>query len=190
MTVATPTDITQLAYLIQSTFSYAEWDDSVTETARRVLQYWQEFSTPIAPLPFAFTTFPASHDQLIISDNIEAESLCGHHLLPVLLSVDVGYIPHMQMVGLSKIARLVKHLAKRPTTQETLTAAIVKFMKDALNAKGVMVVVRGVHTCQVCRGIHARHGTMTTSLPAGVFLTAPAARQEFLSLTQRTREAL
>lgn len=171
-----------LADILGSIFPDDAWDDDVEKTAYRVLKYWYEHKP--MEMDFHMTTFPTSVNQMIAVSNIEFSSLCAHHLLPFFGIAHVGYVPNELAIGLSKIPRVVDHFAHRPQTQEKLTAQIASFLKRELKAHGVAVVVIGKHTCMACRGVRKHNGHMVTSEMRGVFLTAPAARQEFLDLTR------
>jgi GTP cyclohydrolase IA len=165
-----------------------EWDDSVELTAARIVRYLAEYTPePNNTLAFTFTMFPAVANQLVVVKDIEFSSICAHHLLPFYGVAHVGYLPNKKMVGLSKIPRLVDHFAKRPNTQEALTANIAEYMKRTLEAFGVAVVIEARHTCMACRGVRKHNGAMITSEMRGVFLTASEARQEFLELIKRDR---
>lgn len=169
--------------LIRGIFGDDVWDDSARRTAERILSAWMEF----APIErdFDFTVFPAEVNQMIVVDNIEFSSLCAHHLFPFYGVAHVGYIPNELMVGVSKIPRLVRWMARRPRTQEKLTADIASFMKHELKAMGVAVLIEARHTCMACRGVTSHNSVMRTSEMRGVYLTAPAAREEFLSIIKR-----
>lgn len=171
----------ELADFFIRTFGGDVWDDTADHTADRWIRAMQEFAT-IPTVQFKMTTFSSDTDQMIIVPNIEFESLCAHHLFPFYGVAHVGYIPNKLMIGLSKIPRLVQHYAHRPNTQEAMTQNIAKHLKDVLEAHGVAVVVEGHHTCMTTRGVKARNAVMRTSEMKGVFLTAQAARAEFLAL--------
>ena len=160
------------------------WDDSVEETARRVLGYWKEH-VPTSDIDFTFTTFPRQAKQLIIVPGIEFTSLCAHHLLPFVGKVHIGYIPHKVQAGLSKIPRIVEYWAKRPQVQEQLTFQILNDLKRRLDTSDVIVVVESRHTCVSSRGVRSHNASMTTSLPSGVFFSSPPAREEFFNLLSR-----
>ena len=169
---------------LRLTFPDSVWDDSAAETARRVLGYWTEFVPEVAP-GFKFTTFEAAKSQLILVGDIEFASLCAHHLLPFTGKIHVGYKANDIQVGLSKIPRLVQFWAKRPQVQEQLTAQILHDLCARLHTKDVMVVCEARHTCVSARGTRLHNGRMVTSLPSGLFLSSPPAREEFLSLLAR-----
>lgn len=165
-------------------FPSTVWDDAAAETARRVLGYWQEF-VPEAQPSFNFTTFQAAPSQLILVGDIEFASLCAHHLLPFTGKMHIGYLANEIQVGLSKIPRLVQFWAKRPQVQENLTAQILHDLRDRLGTKDVIVVCEARHTCVSARGTRLHNGVMRTSLPSGLFLSSPPARQEFFDLLAR-----
>ena len=169
-----------LTEILEAIFGKNLWDDSALDTARRVIDYWEEYHQ--LEESFTFTTFQATANQLIVVKDIEFSSLCSHHLLPFYGLVHVGYLPNELMVGLSKIPRLVDYWAHRPCTQEMLTARIAQDMKHRLAAMGVAVVINSRHTCMACRGIRSVNASMITSEMRGVFLTSGEARSEFLSL--------
>jgi len=131
---------------------------------------------------FIATVFPASAQQMVVVKNIEFSSVCAHHLLPFYGRAHVGYLPHKLQIGVSKIPRMVQHFAQRPQVQERMTHQISSWMQSTLEPKGSAVMVQAVHTCMACRGVMARNSSMLTSEIRGIFLTAPPARYEFLSL--------
>lgn len=176
---------TDLTHVLLNLFGSDAWDDSAKETAARVMRYWQEFAAPPAeigcPLPFSFTTFESHGGQMVVV-SADVISLCAHHLLPIVGTAYVGYIPGQIQVGLSKIPRLVDFWARRPQVQEQLTSQIARDLKHRLNPQGVMVVIKAQHSCMCARGVRNHDGRMMTSLPIGMFLSSPPARDEFFQL--------
>jgi GTP cyclohydrolase I len=170
-----------LADLITEVFGEEGFEDGVTETARRVYEYWKEYR-PSEKLGFSVTTFEASVNQLIVVKGIEFQSLCAHHLLPILGVAHIGYLPNALMIGVSKIPRIVDHFARRPQTQEVLTSQIASFLKHKLEAQGVAVVIEATHSCMAARGVRKHNGKMITSEMRGIFLTSSSARSEFLEM--------
>lgn len=123
-----------------------------------------------------------SHDGgLVMVKDIPFASLCEHHVLPFTGTVAVAYIPSDRIVGLSKIPRLIRAYTRRLQVQERIGQQVGDAIQDALNPLGVMVVVRGRHTCMAIRGVETP-GEMITSYVLGVFRKDPAARSEALSL--------
>lgn len=167
--------------VLQDIFPESVWDDSAHRTAERFVAYLRE-KKPQSTLDFNFTVFPSDVNHIVVIDKIEYSSLCKHHLLPFHGVAHVGYIPNKLLVGASKIPRLVNWWAKRPQTQELLTESIAHDMKDRLECQGVAVVMNATHTCISCRGVHKVGATMKTSCMLGVFITNPAAKDEFFNL--------
>ena len=173
---------TAMEHILNDIFPSFAWDeDSSRRTAERFVAYLREYQ-PVEEAPFNFTTFPSDVNQMIVVKDIEFASVCKHHLLPFQGVCHVGYVPGELMVGVSKIPRLVNWRAARPQTQELLTAEIASFMKQNLKAMGVAVIMDAVHTCMCARGVRKVGASMRTSEMRGIFLTADAARSEFLRL--------
>lgn len=131
--------------------------------------------------------FEEGHDEMVILRDIPFFSTCEHHLMPFHGIAHVAYVPRGRVVGLSKLARLVDAVARRPQLQERLTAQIADIMMSALDPDGVAVAVEAEHLCMQMRGIKKPGSRMLTSAMRGSFRTQGATRAEFLSLvgTQR-----
>ena len=121
-------------------------------------------------------------DEMIIVRDIEFHSLCEHHILPFMGSIDVAYVPKGKIIGLSKIPRIVDMFSRRLQVQERLTQQIANALKELLDPAGVGVVCRGQHTCMSMRGVQKQNAYMITNAMEGVFRKDYAARQEFLSM--------
>lgn len=120
------------------------------------------------------------YDEMVVLRDIRFESYCEHHLAPIIGVAHVGYIPTERVVGISKLARVVEGYAKRMQVQEKLTAQIASAIEDALQPKGVAVVVEAEHQCMTTRGVH-KHGVgMVTSQMLGLFRRDSRTRKEFL----------
>ena len=126
--------------------------------------------------------FPIEYDEMVIVKEIDFFSLCEHHLLPFYGKVHVGYLPNKQVVGLSKIPRIVDIFARRLQVQERLTVQIAETLKSKLNAHGVGVVVEARHLCMMMRGVEKQNSVMKTSCLLGTFKEDARTRSEFLSL--------
>lgn len=136
----------------------------------------------IDPRAVLGTTFPGEgYDQVVAVTGIPFASLCEHHVLPFTGTVDVAYLPGQRIVGLSKLPRLVECYSRRLQVQERLTRDIAGALHDVLDPRGVMVRIRGQHSCMALRGIRSP-GMMTTSDIRGVFRDEDAARSEVFSL--------
>jgi GTP cyclohydrolase I len=152
------------------------------DTPRRVAAAFAEMLTPE---PFAVTTFPndEAYDELVLARAIPFTSLCEHHLLSFTGVAHVGYLPGERIVGLSKLARVVRHFARDLQVQERLTKQIADYLDDALSPKGVGVVLEAEHLCMSVRGVQAQGTTTVTSCLLGKLRDDARSRQEFLSLT-------
>ncbi len=122
------------------------------------------------------------YDQMIVVSDIMVRSFCEHHMLPWWGRAWVGYVPHEKAVGLSKITRMVDSVCRGFTIQERVTDTIVDTMQEVLAPKGSMAILKCVHACVIMRGVRAESQEFKTSATRGIFLTNPAARQEFQSL--------
>jgi len=123
-------------------------------------------------------------DMVIVRD-VEFFSLCEHHLLPFFGKAHVGYIPNGKVIGLSKIPRLIDMYARRLQVQERLTHQVADSIKDALNPKGVAVVMEGRHMCMQMRGVEKQNSFASTSAMFGQFKKSAETRSEFLDIISR-----
>lgn len=126
--------------------------------------------------------FPSDSSEMIVVKDIELYSMCEHHLLPFIGRAHVAYIPSGQVLGLSKIARIVDMYARRLQIQEQLTTQIAETIQDVVNAVGVGVVIEAKHMCMMMRGVEKQNSVMKTSAMLGTFRDNQATRYEFLSL--------
>lgn len=126
--------------------------------------------------------FESKISEVVIVRDIELYSLCEHHLLPFIGKCHVGYLPNGKVLGLSKVARIVDHFARRLQIQENLTQEIAEAILELTQAKGVGVVIEAKHLCMMMRGVEKQNSVMATSVMLGVFRENPATRSEFLSL--------
>ena len=129
--------------------------------------------------------FSVDYDDMVIVRDIEFYSLCEHHMLPFLGRAHVAYIPRGEVIGLSKIPRIVDMYARRLQVQERMTRQIADFIHDLLNPQGVAVVVEALHLCSMMRGVRKHDARMTTSSMLGIFRSRIATRQEFLDNISR-----
>ncbi|MCZ6516660.1 MAG: GTP cyclohydrolase I FolE [Gammaproteobacteria bacterium] len=128
--------------------------------------------------------FTSDTDEMVILRNIEVYSLCEHHLLPFIGKCHVAYLPAGKVLGLSKIARIVDFFARRLQIQEVLTKQIADCVNDAIEGKGVGVVIEAQHMCMMMRGVEKQNSVMTTSCMLGHFRSQSETRNEFLRLAK------
>lgn len=126
--------------------------------------------------------FTSDTDEMVIIRDIEMYSLCEHHILPFIGKCHVAYLPQGKVLGLSKIARIVDYFARRLQIQEVLTKQVANCVNDAIDARGVGVVIEAQHMCMMMRGVEKQNSTMTTSCMLGAFRSELATREEFLRL--------
>jgi GTP cyclohydrolase I len=157
-------------------------------TPERVAEMYGELFAGIAkdPKEELAVGFEAGHREMVILRDIPFYSMCEHHLLPFYGQAHIGYVPNAdgRVVGISKLARVVEIIAKRPQLQERMTTQIADAIVEALNPQGVAVVVQAEHLCMIMRGIKKPGSNVMTSAIRGLFRNKPASRAEFFSLIQ------
>jgi len=126
--------------------------------------------------------FTTSNEEMVLVKDIEFYSTCEHHLLPIIGRVHVAYIPDGKVVGLSKIPRVVNVFARRMQIQEQLTEQIADAIMEAVEPKGVAVVIQARHMCMEMRGVEKINSTTTSSALRGLFKKNEKTRSEFFSL--------
>ena len=161
-------------------------DPNFADTARRAAKGLHELvhdqkqvDAEIAEL--LAKTFPAKYNEMVISKHNTAFGVCPHHLLPVVYRISVAYIPSERVLGLSKMSRLVRLVARAPRLQEDLTHCIADILHQQLQSQGSAVYIEGLHMCMAARGVQAHEARLVTSGVRGVFLEL-ATREEFIKL--------
>lgn len=159
-------------------------DPSMEGTPDRVVRYWAECSSGLSqdPMQPLLKQFEVASNDIVIVKGIQFQSVCEHHILPILGTAHVAYIPTGKVVGLSKIPRAFDILCRRPQLQERLTTEMGLLLTQALKPEGVAVVVDGEHTCMTGRGIRKTGAVTRTSFMGGVFRDDASARAEVLNL--------
>jgi GTP cyclohydrolase IA len=155
--------------------------ESVAGTPARVARAYAEL---LSPQPFDLTTFPndEGYDELVVTKDIPFHSLCEHHLLPFTGVAHVGYLPGDRILGLSKLARVVGHFARRLQVQERLTSQVAHWLSEHLGPQGVGVVLEAEHLCMSLRGVQAGGARTVTSALHGLVRHDERTRSEFLAL--------
>ncbi len=160
--------------------------EGLLETPRRIAQMYADLFAGLYEDPRAVlaTGFEESHKEMVVLKNIPFYSLCEHHFLPFHGQAHVGYVPEGRIVGVSKIARAIDILARRPQMQERLTSQIADAIMDGLQPDGAAVVIEAEHLCLSMRGAQKPGTVMVTSAIRGGFRRRGVTRSEFLSLVQ------
>ncbi|HIC93801.1 MAG TPA: GTP cyclohydrolase I FolE [Anaerolineae bacterium] len=164
--------------------------EGLVETPRRIAEMYAELfegleKDPLEELKVFFEA--GKHKEMIILKDIPFYSMCEHHFLPFHGVAHIGYIPNERIVGISKLARVVEILARRPQLQERLTGQIADAIMEGLQPQGVGVVVEAEHLCLTMRGIKKPGSIVVTSANRGLFRRNLATRQEFLSLVHNSK---
>lgn len=126
--------------------------------------------------------FTEKYDEVVLVRDIAFNSMCEHHMLPFMGKAHIGYLPDGRVVGLSKLARVVEGVARRPQVQERMTEQIANLLEEELHAKGVAVVIEAVHTCMAIRGIRKPGALCVTSAMKGAFRKSLSTRAEIMTL--------
>ena len=159
--------------------------DGLIRTPERVANMYEEIFTGLAtnPCEHLTVTFEAGHDEMVMVRDIPLASTCEHHLVPFIGKAHVAYIPNKdgRITGLSKLARVVDGFARRPQVQENLTTQIADAINEALEPRGVLVVIEAEHLCMSMRGVQKPGTTTLTSSVHGLFRTDPATRAEAMN---------
>src|SRR3990170_1426757 len=161
--------------------------NGLVQTPRRVADMYEELFVGLQagdPADELDTAFEANHDEMIMVKDIPLGSMCEHHLIPFVGQAHVAYIPNEsgQITGLSKLARLVDLLSKRPQVQERLTTQIADAIEKALAPRGVLVVIEAEHLCMSMRGVRKPGSKTVTSAVRGLFRRNEATRAEAMGL--------
>ena len=154
------------------------------DTPARVAKMYAEMFSGINgdPGKHLRVTFPENYDEMVVVKDIPFTSMCEHHLLPFTGVAHIAYIPNGKVVGLSKLARVVEDVSKRPQVQERMTQTIADLMDKELKCSGVAVFLQAEHSCMSIRGVKKQGCTTITSVLRGVFKTNLSTRAEVLSL--------
>jgi GTP cyclohydrolase I len=166
---------------------YDVTDENFAETAARAAKGLHELihderqvEAEVAAL--LAKTFPAKYTEMVISKHNTAFGVCPHHLLPVVYRISMAYIPTDKVLGLSKLSRLARMIARGPRLQEDLTHELADILHVQLASQGSAVYIEGLHMCMAARGVGAHEARLVTSGVRGIFLEQLATREEFIKL--------
>jgi GTP cyclohydrolase I len=162
--------------------------EGLLDTPARVARSYREMFAgyDVDPREYLERTFEevGGYDQLVVLRDIRFVSFCEHHMLPVIGRAQVGYLPRNRVVGISKLARVVRGFARRLQIQEKMTAEIAQAIFEVLKPHGVGVVIEAEHSCMTIRGVNSPGSALTTSSLIGVIRDDPRTREEFLRLAR------
>ena len=158
--------------------------EGLLETPARVARMYAELFGGLHedPRQHLRKVFTEQYDEVVLVKDISFNSMCEHHLLPFIGHAHIGYIPNGKVLGLSKLARVVECVSKRPQVQERMTQQIADLMISELDAKGVAVVVEAVHSCMAIRGVRKPNSKCITSAMKGLFRDNVSSRAEIMQL--------
>jgi GTP cyclohydrolase I len=165
--------------------------EGLLDTPKRVANAYREWfcgyeEDPVELLARSFEEVEG-YDEMVVLRDIRLESMCEHHMCPIIGKAHVAYLPSGRVVGISKLARVVEAYGKRLQIQEKMTAQIANTLNEVLRPKGVAVVIEAVHQCMTTRGVHKTGVSMVTSRMLGGFRDDPSTRREFMAMIQGQR---
>ncbi|HEX4142548.1 MAG TPA: GTP cyclohydrolase I FolE [Pirellulales bacterium] len=158
--------------------------EGLRETPARVARMYAELFSGLHedPREHLRKFFVERYDEVVLVRDISFNSMCEHHMLPFMGVAHIGYVPSGRVLGLSKLARLVEVVARRPQVQERMTETIANLLEEELKAKGVAVVLEATHTCMTIRGIRKPGSLCVTSAMKGLFRSNLSSRSEVMNL--------
>ena len=161
--------------------------EGLLETPSRVARMYAEMFAGLHTDPgrHLAKVFTEDYDEIVLVRDISFCSMCEHHLLPFTGSAHIAYLPSGKVVGLSKLARVVEEVARRPQVQERMTQTVADLIEDRLSARGVAVVIESTHSCMTMRGVRKPGSMCLTSAMRGNFRTDSKSRAEVLNLINR-----
>jgi GTP cyclohydrolase I len=158
--------------------------EGLRETPDRVARMYAELFAGLNqdPRQLLQKTFTQKYEEMVLVKDIAFASMCEHHLLPFSGKAHLAYIPNGKIVGLSKLARVVESLARRPQVQERMTEQLADLLLAELDARGVAVILEASHSCMTIRGVQKPDAICTTSAMRGGILDNPSTRAELMAL--------
>ena len=160
--------------------------EGLVDTPARVARAWKEYcrgydEDPAYHLSRTFREV-CGYDEIVLLKDIPFQSHCEHHMAPIIGKAHIAYLPSDQVVGISKLARVLHGFAQRLQVQERLTAEVADYIWDNLKPLGVAVVIDASHACMSARGVRTVGVGMRTSRMMGVFRDDDRSRREVLAL--------
>lgn len=161
--------------------------EGLIDTPKRVAKMYREVFSGVGvdPKTALTTTFEEDYEGIVVVKDINYYTFCEHHLIPFFGRAHIGYIPKGRVVGLSKFARLVELVSKRPQVQERMTQQIANAVMNVLQPEGVIVSIEGQHLCMCARGVKKPGSSTVTTIKKGVFKESVALVDEFERALQR-----
>ncbi len=158
--------------------------EGLQETPARVARMYAELFAGLHEDPRIHLQkfFVEKYDEIVLVRDISFNSMCEHHMLPFMGKAHIGYLPNGRVIGLSKLARVVEVVSKRPQVQERMTEEIADLLVEELDAKGVAVVIEATHSCMAIRGVRKPGSVCVTSAMKGVFRANLSSRSEVMTL--------
>src|ERR1700758_4030517 len=158
--------------------------EGLQETPSRVARMYAELFSGLHddPRQHLRKFFTEKYDEVVLVRDISFNSMCEHHMLPFMGKAHIGYLPNGRVIGLSKLARVVEVVSKRPQVQERMTEENANLLVEELDAKGVAVVIEATHSCMAIRGVRKPGSVCVTSAMKGVFRANLSSRSEVMTL--------
>jgi GTP cyclohydrolase I len=158
--------------------------EGLLETPARVARMYAEMFSGLHEDPRVHLKkfFTEKYDEVVLIRDISFNSMCEHHMLPFMGKAHVGYIPNGRVIGLSKLARVVEVVSRRPQVQERMTETIADLLVEELDVKGVAVIIEASHSCMTIRGIRKPGSICVTSAMRGIFRSHLSSRSEIMTL--------
>ena len=189
---AMPVDLPRIERAVREILAAVGEDpdrEGLLETPARVARMYAELFGGLHqdPREHLKKFFTEKYDEMVLVRDISFNSMCEHHLLPFMGVAHIGYVPNGKVIGLSKLARVVEVVSKRPQVQERMTEEIANLLIEELNVKGVAVVVEATHTCMTIRGVRKPGSMCVTSAMKGIFRSNLSSRSEVTTLIYGSR---
>lgn len=163
--------------------------EGLKETPARVARMYAELFSGLHDDPRVHLQkfFTEPYDEMVLVRDISFNSMCEHHMLPFSGKAHIGYVPNGKVVGLSKLARVVEVISRRPQVQERMTEQVANLLIEELDVKGVAVVIEASHSCMTIRGIRKPGSVCVTSAMKGIFRSNLSSRSEVMALIHGRR---